>query len=259
MSGPADIERFPPPALEAPATPTTPGTVPQYPIPQAGVVDLVSDLAGKSAGVTVANDFDPSVTGLAANIGVVAVTVNGAKAWEKWGAGNKQWRALHAVTKAFGAAVATWDTTELVADLDCDTLGPSRLRVSGTLTGTATDAFITMRINGAAATMRWQVILTTGGAGYPNDANDQKLTWNIGTGSPFYIDLECLQPYSGSVPQVFRLFSSYIEAVESGGGWGSVCGLLTNIAALPQAPIASYGIEVNAGAMGAACVATLTR
>lgn len=29
------------------ATPTTPGTVPQYPIPQAGVVDLVTDLAGK--------------------------------------------------------------------------------------------------------------------------------------------------------------------------------------------------------------------
>jgi hypothetical protein len=52
MSGPADIERFPPPALVAPATPTTPGTVPQYPIPQAGVDGLPAALAARDAAAT---------------------------------------------------------------------------------------------------------------------------------------------------------------------------------------------------------------
>ena len=92
---------------------------------------------GTATGLTVnnivlppcANDFDPTVSGLATvtvngvvttiGIGAIIGTVDLLKAWQKWGTGATQWEAIHDTVTTLGAA----GTIITVPDLHCDTLG----------------------------------------------------------------------------------------------------------------------------------------
>jgi len=110
----------------------------------------------------VANAFDPSVTGLTAPVGSKAYTIDGTKAWLKWGTADRQWAPLHTVSGTVGINTATWDCPIALA---CNTLGDFEVNGIILVVGDNAGAF-RLRLNGATATgASYQYFGGTGGFG----------------------------------------------------------------------------------------------
>ena len=198
---------------------------------------------------SVANNFNPMVTGLSAPVFSRAATLDGTKGWVKWGSADNQWSPLHTMSAAFGSNLATWDSTALLASLACDTNPPKAIRITGSVSG-ACD--LNLRINGANATTRWLVMDYSGNAGsaFANAYNYV----TFGSASDFCILIEFLQGKSGNNAQSFRVFSSFTD----GSGPAGLFGIFVNTAEMPQAEITSIGLHADSACtMGATSVATL--
>jgi hypothetical protein len=211
---------------------------------------------------TCANNVDPSVSGQAAIIGARCTTTDGTKCWVKYGAGDTQWGATHAITGTFGSNVATWDTTALVANLACDTLGPFSLDIQGSISTALSN--ISLRVNGAGISNgeiynHYQLITmvdatpaTGPGLGV---TNADLLTACCGW---FNLHIDFLFPKSGSCQWSASYWSTY-DVRPYGAECARQSGTVTRDGNLPSPEVQSIGLAVSAGTMGAACVATLKR
>lgn len=162
------------------ATPTSPGGAPYWP-------------------QTVANSFDPSVTGLAADVGAIVVSVDTSKSWKKYGATDTDWIPLH-VTRA--------TTTEEVAAVDvplyCEQAGGFRLSWAN-VASTVASVRIQVRVNGTALEHAVCHAFQTReqGGSVANNINVAQLNSgaggfaiNFGLGDVARIELECMEPKS---------------------------------------------------------------
>lgn len=96
-----------------------------------------------------ANDFDPSVTGLSgALVGARCTSDDGTKCWQKWGAANANWRALHETRSSVTASGGPLMTLTLPAG-SCNV--PTKMSVDLFLQGTGGSAFFFLQIDGAAS------------------------------------------------------------------------------------------------------------
>ena len=208
--------------------------------------------------LTVANNFDPSVSGLANPVGTIVETVNGTKAWMKWGTGNTQWSPLHTVSAAFGSALTTWDTTALVANLACDTLGGFRLLIQGTMNANGN---IGLRVNGSG-TFNTQFVEFFGYSGSANTLavmNNVPLNFivNNTAAKPFSVVIECVACKSGTNLQLISIMSTFYNSGISGNLTRHALVTLTGI---PVGEIQSVGVVSSvAGALNAITTATLVR
>ena len=200
-----------------------------------------------------ANSFDPSVSGLAGNIGIQVGTVDGSKAWQKWGAGNTQWTPLHPVSTTFGAPCTAWDTSALIANLACDTLGGFKVLFQGTVNA---DTNLSLRVNAAALAAQQGYWLAT--SGFTSGVFLAALVGISVKAGPFTVAVECEAWKSGNNYQLFRAESAFKNA---GGAFpAEVFSTLISLTALPVPEIGSVGLSAStAGALDATCQATLTR
>ena len=208
--------------------------------------------------LTVANNFDPSVSGLAGTVGTIEQTVDGTKAWMKWGTGNTQWSPLHTVSAAFGSALTTWDTTALVANLACDTLGGFRLLVQGT---TGANGNIGLRVNGTTNFNNQFVEFygygSTSGAQAILNYIPLNFIVNNTAAKPFSIVMECIACKSGNNAQLISIMSTFYNSGISGNLTRHALVTLTGI---PVGEIQSVGVVSSvAGALNAITTATLVR
>jgi hypothetical protein len=91
----------------------------------------------------VANNFDPSVSGLVASVGARASTDDGSKCWMKYGAADTAWRSLNetrASVTAAGGPLAALDVT----------------------TGAAANETVRLRAEGPAVAVDWLVLRIDG-------------------------------------------------------------------------------------------------
>ena len=208
--------------------------------------------------LTVANNFDPSVSGLAGTVGTIEQTVNGTKAWMKWGTGNTQWSPLHTVSAAFGSALTTWDTTALVANLACDTLGGFRLLIQGTMNANGN---IGLRVNGSG-TFNTQFVEFFGYSGSANTLavmNNVPLNFivNNTAAKPFSVVIECVACKSGTNLQLISIMSTFYYSTSS--TYFNRHALVT-LTGIPVGEIQSVGVVSSvAGALNAITTATLVR
>lgn len=93
----------------------------------------------------VANTADPSVDGLMANVGVIAQSNNGAKAWMKYGSGNYDWRLLN---ESHAHATADEDCVEMGADVAA--AASQRLTLTA-LVNVKAAGYLILTLDGAAA------------------------------------------------------------------------------------------------------------
>ena len=199
------------------------------------------------------NNFDPSVSGLPANIGLAVSTVDGTKAWQKFGLGNTQWSPLHPVSTTFGAPCTAWDTTALIASLACDTLGSFKVLFQGTVNA---DTNLSLRVNAAAPAAQQGYWLAT--SGFTSGVFLAALAGISVKVGAFTVAVECLAWKSGNNYQLFRAESAFKN---SGGAFpAEVFSTLISLTALPVPEIGSVGLSAStAGALDATCQATLTR
>ena len=208
--------------------------------------------------LTVANNFDPSVSGLAGTVGTIEQTVNGTKAWMKWGTGNTQWSPLHTVSAAFGSALTTWDTTALVANLACDTLGGFRLLIQGTMNANGN---IGLRVNGSG-TFNTQFVEFFGYSGSANTLavmNNVPLNFivNNTAAKPFSVVIECVACKSGTNLQLISIMSTFYYSTSS--TYFNRHALVT-LTGTPLSEIQSVGVSSSvAGGFDAINTATLVR
>lgn len=135
--------------------------------------------------IPIANDFDPSATGLVGKVGAIAFTADGTKAWKRWGTdtANRQWLPLHTTTTVTASPVAAIDVT-----LNCDTLGGFRVDFCNLTCDTATtdSPRFQPRVNGAlianASTTTQRIAWS--GSGDPGDKVHAQRDLNLvgGTG-----------------------------------------------------------------------------
>jgi hypothetical protein len=209
--------------------------------------------------LSIANNFDPSVSGLADPVGTIVETVDGTKAWVKWGTGNTQWSPMHTVSGTFGTTKTTWDTTALVANLACDTLGGFRLMFQGTVNATCA---IGLRVNGALPAASQYVDFNGYGSTVAQvaAANLSPIypIVNIGPSGKWHSTIiECIACKSGNNAQLFSIFTTFYNAGVS------MClerHALITLTGLPLAEIQSVGLVASvSGAMDAITTATLVR
>ena len=206
-----------------------------------------------------ANNFDPTVTGQVAAIGAIVGTLDLTKCWQKWGAGNTQWAPLHPISSSFGAACSLWDTTSLVADLACDTLGGVEVLFQGTINAGPVDVWV--RLNGATANLRRQFLSFTNTLGAPGVQDTSNVITDMKAGGRFNLRLSCKMCRSGNFIQTIEYnvnWHIYINAPND--GLVSEFGTLIVLDAPPQSEIHSLGIATNGtGALDATCTATIRR
>jgi hypothetical protein len=148
---------------------------------------------------TVANAFDPSVSGLAAAIGAIVVSVDTSKSWKKYGATDTDWIPLH-VTRS--------TTTEEVAAVDvpmyCEQAGGFRLSWAN-VASTVASVRMQVRVNGTALEHAVCHAFQTReqGGSVANNINVAQLNSgaggfavNFGLGDVARIELECIEPKS---------------------------------------------------------------
>jgi hypothetical protein len=201
----------------------------------------------------IANTFDPSVSGLAAPIGSWVETYDGTKAWMKWGTGNTQWTPLHPVTMSSGITRASWDTSTLVANLACDTLGGFEVVWQGTVTGTPQTV---LRINGVQPSAETAFLFSGGAVCSPTAlAAVPLITDSFKTGGRFTITARCRSPLSGARLQV----------IEFNTAWDAAAGItmfhggqiVPN--ANPVGEIQSIGVGLTSGTISAISTLTIYR
>jgi len=208
--------------------------------------------------LSIANNFDPSVSGLADPVGTIVETVDGTKAWVKWGTGNTQWSPMHTVSGTFGTTKTTWDTTALVANLACDTLGGFRLLLQGT---TNANCNLFIRVNGNSS-LYYQysdfvgygsTAVTAAVVSSPGTAN---IAINNTAAKPFTIIIDCISCKSGTALQVFTVTIVFYSTV--GNYLNRYC--LITLTGIPASEIQSVGIGSSvAGTLDAITTATLVR
>lgn len=226
--------------------------------------------------LTCANNFDPSVTGLAVlsaagvavpGIGAKVTTLDGSKCWQKWGTGDTQWSPLHAIFGTFGENVATWDTTALIANLACNTLGGFKIVFDPIVMTSGATQVVVARINGARLIDNavGNAYLTSIPWATPAPVCNKKArlaeTGNDGTW--LNLTITCEHARSGSSPWVIESeaiyrYSATYPAIRTRA-------TLWSLEAPPLAEITSFGLAVTndsyspEGTMGAASRATITR
>jgi hypothetical protein len=92
----------------------------------------------------VANEIDPSVSGIEAAVGSRCTTVDGLKAWSKYGAGDGEWRSLNetrVTVTAAGGPLTVLDCTVVIAEAD-----EAEIEIAGI---GLTDNWLTLRVDGA--------------------------------------------------------------------------------------------------------------
>ena len=209
--------------------------------------------------LSIANNFDPSVSGLADPVGTIVETVDGTKGWVKWGTGNTQWSPLHTVSGTFGTTKTTWDTTALVANLACDTLGGFRLILQGTVNATCA---IGLRVNAALPASSQYVDFygygSTAGQVAVANSSPNNFIVNVGPATHvFTAIIECLAPKSGNNAQLFSVLTTFYNSSVS--AYLNRHALIT-LTGLPLSEIQSIGVVASvAGAMDAITTATLVR
>ena len=188
------------------ATPSSPGAAPSW-LP------------------TVANNFDPSVSGLAVGtvingttvaIGTVVTTVDSSKAWKMWGSSPTNWVALHATTGSLAAPAQSIDVP-----LNCNSAGGFRVDFAALGCDSAPGATVfRLRVNGADATDAnafWvsnlylaysaQQALTTHNANIMGNIGTAFGTTDIGM-----VTMECMQPQSALGLRRIRITSCWYQA-----------------------------------------------
>ena len=125
------------------------------PIPGSAIALATTNAAGAVPSwlPTVANSFDPVVSGLAAGtviggatvgLGTVVVSVDNSKSWKKWGSADTNWIPLHAVSYTLGAAAQAW-----AIPLYCEAAGGFTMEFSGLGINVDHSAYFSIQANGA--------------------------------------------------------------------------------------------------------------
>lgn len=191
------------------------------------------------------NAFDPSVSGLVAPVGSGVESNDGTKAWIKWGTGNTQWTPLHPVTTSAGVLKTNFDTTDLIANLACDTLGGVEVVWQGSVTAAG---YLAFRVNGASAATSMHYVYINSAAGAFVKGNDCVISDNLVLNTAFTATITCKTPLSGSRFQLFELNSQFVAGASVPSNYRGSLSRPSTVAALPVNEIQSVGIFHTAGA-----------
>lgn len=105
----------------------------------------------------VANNFDPSVTGLAGPIGAIVGTVDGTTGvWSKYGAGNTSWKSLKETRGSATASGGPSAAMQITADSEGTALNiPTTARVELSFDGVGSSGYeyLWLTVGGTAATV----------------------------------------------------------------------------------------------------------
>lgn len=170
--------------------------------------------AAESTITWVANNFDPTVSGLAGSVGAVASTYDQKKAWKRWGTDGPgvQWGALHTTSGSLAASASVLnipvygDTlggfTVDIANLQSDTGAADHPHIVPLVNGTAVTVTNTQKIGYTTADIYAMVDLNlVGGFGVWFDSVDTGI-----------VRIECLQPQSSLGPRLVRFHGIHYKS-----------------------------------------------
>jgi hypothetical protein len=194
----------------------------------------------------IADDFVPTTTGLAGDVGAVCYTADGSKAWKRWGTdvAGKQWGALHAVKTITGAESSTLDIP-----LNCDVLGGFRISIAGLgSTAATTDSpHFVARVNGADyGATHTQRLSWNDNDMYPlisDNLAGGTIVW-VNNTDVVFVDIECVLAHSSVGARLIRF-----KAVQHLGSQAYANQLISNIleVEVPAAvgEIVSVGLKLH--------------